>query len=74
MALLGRRLCKLEDEIYALAHFLALQPSAQGYLQLGRLLAQANHRVQALAAYGQALKIAPDLTEAREAAEEAKRQ
>ena len=74
MALLARRLGKLEEEIYALAHFLALQPSAQGYLQLGRLLAQANHRVQALAAYEQALKIAPDLTEAREAAEEAKRQ
>jgi tetratricopeptide (TPR) repeat protein len=73
MALLAQRLGNVEGEINALAHLLTLQPSAQGYLQLGTWLAQANHRAEALAAYQQALRIAPDLNEAREAAEELQR-
>jgi protein O-mannosyl-transferase len=74
MALLAQRQGKLEEEISDLSQVLELQPTGKGYLQLGRLLAQQNHRAEAVAAFEQALRIAPDLTEAREAAEELKRQ
>lgn len=74
LALLARKHDQLDPEIYALSHFLALQPSGPGYLQLGKLLAQANRRSEALAAYQQALRISPDMAEARSAVEELKRQ
>jgi cytochrome c-type biogenesis protein CcmH/NrfG len=44
------------------------QATAEGYLDLGRTLARANRRTEALAAYGQALKISPDLSEAQQGA------
>ena len=73
MVLLAQKQGKLDDEISALVHLLELQPSGQGYLQLGRMLVRANHRAAALAAFEQALRIAPDMPEARQAAEELRR-
>jgi Tfp pilus assembly protein PilF len=74
MALLAQKQGKLEEAISDFARSAELQPSGPGYLRLGRVLAQANHRAEALAAYEQALRIAPDLTEAQQAAEELVRQ
>jgi protein O-mannosyl-transferase len=70
MALLFQKQGKLEEAISYFARSAELQPSGQGYLQLGKALAQANHRPEALAAYEQALRMAPDMTEAQQAAEE----
>ncbi len=47
---------------------------AQGYLELGRTLAQAGHVPEALDAYQQALKISPDLVEAQQAADALRQQ
>lgn len=48
-------------------HAVALYPTDQGYLQLGRALERADRRPEALAAYREALKLNPDLKEAQEA-------
>ncbi len=74
MSLLAKKQGKLEEEIDDVSHLVQLQPTAQGYLQLGRLLAQANRRAEALAAFERALKIDPDLNDAWDAAEELKKQ
>lgn len=73
LTLLAQRKGNLEEEIRDFSQLLELQPTGKGYLQLGRLLAQANHRAEAVAAFQQALKIEPDMTEAIVAAEELKR-
>jgi tetratricopeptide (TPR) repeat protein len=57
----------VDDAIQDFSHALELQPSAEGYLGLGRALAQANRRPEALAAYQQALKLDPDSAEAQRA-------
>jgi cytochrome c-type biogenesis protein CcmH/NrfG len=51
-----------------------LQPTPQGYLELGRALAQAGHVPEALDAYQQALKLSPDLVEAQQAADALRQQ
>jgi tetratricopeptide (TPR) repeat protein len=48
-------------------HGVALHPTDQGYLQLGRALERAHLQPEALAAYREALKLNPDLKEAQEA-------
>jgi len=58
---------KLEEAIGDLSRSVELQPSAQGYFELGRTLAQAGRIPEALDAYGQALKISPDFVEAQRA-------
>jgi protein O-mannosyl-transferase len=73
LTLLAQRQGNLEEEIRAFSRLLALQPTGKGYLQLGRLLAQANHRREAVAAFEQALKMEPDMTEARATAEQLSR-
>lgn len=65
MARLAERQDKLQDAIRDFAISVKLQPSAEGYVGLGRTLAQTGHNGEALAAYGLALKISPDLTEAQ---------
>ena len=70
LTLLAQRQGNLEEEIRDFSRLLVLQPTARGYLQFGQLLAQANRRAEALAAFQQALKIEPDMTEAQAAAEE----
>ena len=57
---------KLEEAIPALAHLAELQPNAQNFLQLARVLAQTNHRAEAIAAYQQAVSLDPGLTAARQ--------
>jgi len=73
LTLLAHRKGNLEEEIGDFSQLLELQPTGKGYLQLGRLLAQANRRAQAIAAFERALAIEPDMTEAIVAAEELKR-
>lgn len=51
------------------SHAIELQPSAEGYLRLGRALKEDNQPANALAAYQQALKLSPQLAEAQQAAD-----
>ncbi len=67
MALLSQKQGNLEEAIRYLARSVELQPSGQGYLQLARLLAQANHRGEALAVYQQALRLEPGLAQSNAA-------
>jgi len=59
MAYLSQKQGNLEEAINYFARAVELQPSDQGYLQLARVLLQANHRAEAQAAYEQALRLAP---------------
>jgi tetratricopeptide (TPR) repeat protein len=67
LGLLAQKQGKLEEAISDLSRSVELQPSARGYFELGRTLAQAGHVPEALDAYQQALKISPDFAEARQA-------
>jgi tetratricopeptide (TPR) repeat protein len=58
---------EVDDAIRDFSRALELQPSLEEYLSLGRALAQANRRPEALAAYQQALKLAPDSADAQRA-------
>jgi tetratricopeptide (TPR) repeat protein len=68
MGLLTERESKLQDAIRDYAISVQMEPSAQGYMGLGRTLAQTGHNAEALAAFELALKISPDLVEAQQAA------
>ncbi len=67
MGLLTERDSKLQEAIRDYAISVEIQPSAQGYMGLGRTLAQTGHNAAALAAFELALKISPDLTDAQQA-------
>jgi tetratricopeptide (TPR) repeat protein len=67
--LLARQEGKIEEAITDLSHSLDLRPSAQGYFELGRTLEQAGRSGDALNAYEQALKLAPDDADAQKAAD-----
>jgi tetratricopeptide (TPR) repeat protein len=68
IGLLTERESKLQEAIRDYAISVQMEPSAQGYLGLGRTLAQTGHNAEALAAFELALKISPDLVEAQQAA------
>lgn len=68
LGLLAQKQGKLTEAVTDLSRSVELEPTAQGYLSLGRALAQSGRTAEALAAYDQALKISPDLTEAQQAA------
>jgi cytochrome c-type biogenesis protein CcmH/NrfG len=68
LGLLAQKQGKPDEAISDLSRSVELQPTAQGYLALGRALTQAGHVPEALDAYQQALKISPDLAEAQQAA------
>ena len=68
LGLLAQKQGKLTEAVSDLSRSVELEPTAQGYLSLGRALAQSGRAADALAAYEQALKISPDLTEAQHAA------
>jgi Tfp pilus assembly protein PilF len=70
MSFVSQREGKSEDAAGYLAHALELQPSGEGYLQLARLLAQTNHRAEAVVAYQQAVKLAPELMQTPPMAQE----
>jgi len=63
MALLSVRQGKLDEAISSYEQYLELQPSAPGFMQLARLLAQANHRQAAIAAYQQAVRMDPNIAQ-----------
>ncbi|HLZ40334.1 MAG TPA: tetratricopeptide repeat protein [Candidatus Sulfotelmatobacter sp.] len=68
MGLLAERQGKLQDAMRDFAVSLKIQPNAQGYLGLGRTLAETGNKAQALTAYELALKMSPDLVEAQRGA------
>jgi len=74
LGLLGQKHGKLDEAISDLSRSVELQPTAQGYLELGRALAQAGRVPEALDAYQQALRISPDLIEAQQAADALRQQ
>jgi tetratricopeptide (TPR) repeat protein len=65
---------RLAEAISDLSRSAELQPTAQAYVELGRLFAQTGHVPEAFNAYQQALKISPDLVEAQQAAEALRQQ
>jgi tetratricopeptide (TPR) repeat protein len=67
LGLLAQKQGKLDEAVSDLSRSVELQPSAQGYFELGRTLAQAGHVPEARDAYQQALQIAPDFVEAQRA-------
>lgn len=67
LGLLAQKQGKPDEAISDLSRSVELQPTAQGYLALGRALTQTGHAPEALDAYQQALKISPDLIEAQHA-------
>jgi Flp pilus assembly protein TadD len=69
LGLLAQKEGKLPEAVLDLSRSVELQPTPEGYLQLGRVLAQTNRSAEALAAFHEALKIAPEMTEAQQAAE-----
>jgi superkiller protein 3 len=69
LGILAQKQGKLDEAISDLSRSVEIQPSAQGYLQLGHVLRQSQRVPEAVVAYQQALKLDPDLTEARRAAE-----
>jgi tetratricopeptide (TPR) repeat protein len=74
LGLLAQKEGKAQEAILDLSRSVELQPTAEGYLQLGRVFAQTNRRAEALAAYEQALKISPDMSEAQQALDALKQQ
>ncbi len=69
LGLLAQKQGKLDEAIGDFSRSVEVQPTAEGYLQLGRVLEQANRLSAALVAYENALQIAPDMSEAQQAAE-----
>ena len=67
-AVLYRKQGKLAEAIRDFSKAVELQPTAEGYVRLGQVLAQAQRREEALAAIDQALKISPESAEAQQAA------
>jgi len=67
LGLLAQKQGKLGEAITDLSRSVDLQPTAQAYLELGRMLTQTGHVPEALDAYQQALKIFPELVEAQQA-------
>ncbi|HUO16933.1 MAG TPA: tetratricopeptide repeat protein [Verrucomicrobiae bacterium] len=67
--LLARKQGQLDAAIRDLSRSVELEPTARAYTELGRTLAQAGRSGDALAAYKEALKLAPDFAEAQQAAE-----
>lgn len=67
MGLLAEREGKVEEATRDFVRSVQLQPSDQGYFELGRTLAQSGRNKEAIAAYQLALQISPNLVEARQA-------
>ena len=66
LGLLAQKQHKLDEALTDLSRSVELQPTGQGYLSLGRTLAQSGRTAEALTAYDQALRLSPDLTEAQQ--------
>jgi protein O-mannosyl-transferase len=71
---LAQKQGKFDEAISDLSRSVELQPTAQGYFELGQTFSQTGHIPEAMDAYQQALKISPDLVEAQQAADALRRQ
>jgi protein O-mannosyl-transferase len=60
LGLLAQKQGKIDESIVDLAKSVEVQPTAEGYFELGRSLAQEGRTSAAIEAYQQALKLAPD--------------
>jgi tetratricopeptide (TPR) repeat protein len=67
LGLLAEKQGGYQEAALDLSRSVGLQPSAQGYLHLGRIFSHLNRRSDAMVAYENALKVDPDLTEAQRA-------
>jgi tetratricopeptide (TPR) repeat protein len=73
LGLLAQKQGKLDEAILDLSRSNELHPAAETYLALGRALEQKGRPSEALAAYQEAITLAPDLIEAQQAAAALKR-
>ena len=69
LGVLARQQGNPEESISDLSRSVELHPTPQGYLELGRTLAQAGRTPEALNAYQQALILSPQFAEAQQAAD-----
>ena len=69
LGLLARKEGNAAEAVSDLSRSLELQPTAQGYFELGQTLAQSGRIPEALDSYLRALEIAPDFSEAQKAAD-----
>jgi tetratricopeptide (TPR) repeat protein len=60
-------LLEIQDGVDKMSRLVSMHPSAQGYLQLGQLLQEDRLIADAQVAYRKALRLNPDLAEAKEA-------
>jgi tetratricopeptide (TPR) repeat protein len=67
LGILARKNARPDEAIADLSRSLKIQPTALAYLELGKILAQANRRSEALDAYKEALMLAPDFADAQHA-------
>lgn len=67
LGLLAEKQGRYQEAAFDLGKSVELQPTAEGYLQLGRTLEELNRKSDAAAAFENALKIDPDHTEAQQA-------
>ena len=74
LGLLAQKQGKLEEAISDLSKSVETQPTAEGYFELGRSFAQAGRIPDAIAAYEQALKLAPDPAALQQAIESLQQQ
>ena len=67
LGLLAEKRGNLTEAIADLMRSIEIQPTAPGYLELGRALAQSGRSTEARDAYQEALKLAPDFSDAQQA-------
>lgn len=72
--LLARKHGQMSEAVTDISRSIELQPTPQACLELGRTLAQSGRTADAVDAYQQALKLAPDYTEAQQALDSLHRQ
>jgi Tfp pilus assembly protein PilF len=69
LGLLARKVGNTTEAVSDLSRSLELQPTAQGYFELGQTLSQSGRVPEALDSYRRALQLAPDFSEAQKAAD-----
>ncbi len=74
LGLLAQKQGKFGEALTSLSRSVEGQPTARGFLALGKALQQSGRNVEALSAYQQALQISPNLTEAQQAADSLRQQ
>ncbi len=67
LGLLAQKQGRPGDAITDLSRSVEIQPTAEAYFQIGRMLEQVGHPAEAVDAYQEALKISPDLKQAQRA-------